>query len=111
MPVPKKVRVAPYEYTVEAHHQLSELAGAAGGCISDSERIVYDPVGGPVVVREVVLHELLHAIWSQTYLKRKFPDDGTDSKGEAIIGELAPRLLSLLRDNPKLVAWLTERTA
>ncbi len=87
--------------------QLADTAGAAGLCGKDSQEIAIDSNLGPTVEREVVIHELLHAIWSQTFLDDKYPDQEANSKGEAIIDELSPRLLDLIRSNPKLVTYLT----
>lgn len=106
MKPPKAVRVGPHVFSVSLLPELSN-AGAAGLTGTDTQEIHVDAKLGPTVEREVVVHELLHAVWGQTFLTRRFPDNGSDSEGEGIICELAPRLLALLRDNPRLLTYLT----
>ena len=106
MKPPKAVRVGPHTYSVTLAPELSN-AGASGLCGTDTQEVHIDAKLGPTVERETVLHELIHAIWAQTFLKRGYPDDSGGGTGETIIDELAPRLLALLRDNPRLVTYLT----
>ena len=51
---------------------------------------------------EVVIHELLHAMWMVWGLQ-----DG-DAE-ERVVGAFAVALTQCLRDNPQLVAWIDER--
>lgn len=53
--------------------------------------------------RNTVVHELLHAIVSMA------GDLGDDSDEERIVSTLSPWLLTMLRENPSLVRYLTER--
>lgn len=54
--------------------------------------------------RDTVLHELQHAIYSNTIIS----DDNNQLDEEATIRTTTPWLLMLLKDNPELVAWLTK---
>ena len=106
MKPPKSVRVGPHDFSVTLAPELSN-AGASGLCGTDTQEVHVDMKLGPTVERETVLHELLHAVWGQTFLSRRYPDNAGDSEGEGIIDELAPRILALLRDNPRLITYLT----
>jgi hypothetical protein len=108
-PAPSKVKVSPFTFEVRYDKEAMEAAGANGACMEDLCTILLAPGNDWLVERETILHEALHAVWGQTYLDTKIPDDAADSEGEAIIRELAPRILALLRDNPQFVAYLTEK--
>lgn len=54
--------------------------------------------------RDTVLHELLHAIASVIQV---FADPGEE---ERAVSAISPWLLSLVRDNPELIAYLTSVT-
>lgn len=64
--------------------------------------IVLDTTTPMRIQQESLLHEILHAIFKQTGLQ--FEED----KEEAVVRSLSPFLLMLLRNNLKLVAWLTD---
>jgi hypothetical protein len=100
---PDIITIAPFDYAVRDEPQLQERAGVVGLCNTDTLHLYLDgglPYG---VEAETLLHETLHAMWAQTNLQKRF----TDKQQEAVVWALAPRLLSLLRDNPELVKWLT----
>lgn len=107
MKPPETVEVAPFEVTVRFDRDAANAAGANGIWLSDTATIVLQEGNHPLVERDVVLHECLHAVWTQTPLDTEFPDEAADSPGERIIACLAPRLLHLLRANPALVRYLT----
>ena len=94
--LPAKVRVGAATYRV-----INEApdSGEQGETIESSQLIFVRP-SGPDATADTLLHECLHAIWCQA---RRNKDDE-----EEIVSALAPRILSLLRDNPKLVSFLVE---
>lgn len=58
-------------------------------------------------IREIVLHEMQHAIWFSMQLgQHKFPDD-TEDLEELVTSSLTAPLLAVLRDNPEIVKYLT----
>ena len=63
-------------------------------------RITLAPWVGPGQARDTLLHEVLHAIWSQTAL------DQDEDEQERIVRSFTPWLLQVLRDNPELVEFL-----
>ena len=104
---PRRIRIAPHWYSVRPVKSLSQAAGILGACGSDDTEIIYDPAQAGSILRETLLHEALHAVFSQTELDRVYSDE----EEERIVWSLAPRLLSLLRDNPRFVEWLKEEEA
>lgn len=60
--------------------------------------IHYDPTQSLPVLRETVLHEMLHCIFEHT---------GVDpEEHEQLIRSISPLVLETLRRNPELVEWL-----
>ena len=61
-------------------------------------RIMYDASAKPEVIRETLLHEVLHVVLEHT---------GVDNYlHEEIIASMSPLLLHILRANPRLVRYL-----
>lgn len=106
---PWPIKIAPYEYTVKHQRGFAQSSGADGATMESDELIILDNDIQGNYEKEVLLHEAMHAMWGQTSLDRDYPDGPPDSEGEKIIFTLAPRILALLRDNPELVKWLTEK--
>ena len=98
----RALRIAPYKYKVMAHKGLAAAAGVLGACANDELQILMDPDSPAQVYYETLLHESLHAIWNQTFLATKY----SSAEEEDIIYTITPRLVALLRDNPKLVEEL-----
>jgi hypothetical protein len=105
---PITIRSGAYVYDVVMDMVACGALGATGATANDDLRIYMDDRRPPGVLRDTLLHECLHTIWKQTYLVKEYDDESSDSAGERIINELAPRLLLLLRDNPRLVTFLLE---
>ena len=62
-----------------------------------------DPDLSGTVAAECLLHELLHAIYDQTSLR-----GGGKSAEEDVVSAISPLIVSVLRDNPTLVALLID---
>ena len=99
---PETVYVEPYTYEVVQDANWSAQTGNMGNCMNDMQRIIIDSSLTPQSERDTVLHELLHAIWGQTSLQKR----DTEDQQEEAIWQLTPRILALLKDNPRLVEYL-----
>lgn len=99
---PNRLQVAPFTYRVESREGWARDTGNSANCISDDQLIITDPNLSYEGEREVVLHEVLHALWAQTTLAKVHEPEAE----EAIIWTLAPRLFGFLKDNPEFVKWL-----
>jgi hypothetical protein len=67
------------------------------------QRIIIDTDNGPDQLRDVTLHEVLHACFA--LVAEHNPSDVE----EHMVSMLAPVLLDALRSNPGFVNWLTEQ--
>lgn len=102
MSAPSKVTVSPFVYTLREVPGLAD----AGVCNGDVESILYAAEMTDAQKRDTALHELLHAEFRQGLTSVLKEYDKTLE--ETLCAFLAPRVLSLLRDNPKLVSFLIE---
>lgn len=57
------------------------------------------------VIRETLLHEIMHAVWYISYLTYKKPNEFLDFEEEIVRHSSGP-MLSVLQDNPILVKYL-----
>lgn len=98
--------ISPMRVKVVAEPTLNSVGGATGALMLDSGLLLYDPKTSIESLKDTLLHESMHGIWAQTYLRYKYPDGAPDSAGEKMIGTLSPRVLAFLQDNKRLVHWL-----
>lgn len=101
----RRIKVAPFFFDVKYDDKLASVAAISGAHMEDSRVILIDPTFHVSTIRDTLLHEATHALWTQTTLDRTY----TEEQEEHIIWALTPRLLGLLRDNPLLVRFLTEK--
>ena len=101
---PTKLRIGAYTYQVKMDPKLSEVANVLGTCLSDSLIILVDHNLPDELEAETLLHEALHAIWHQTSLAKKYNDE----EEEYIVWQISPHIFRMLRENPRLVEWLTQ---
>lgn len=102
MKPPSPTRVGPYRYAVERTNMDDN--DAVGTCLTEQELIrVHDGLSF-IKERETILHEHFHAVWAE----RGILPGADDRTEELVIGPLATGALQLLRDNPRLVRYLTE---
>jgi hypothetical protein len=60
-------------------------------------------------LRQSVLHELMHAALYRAGGQYKHPVLSDSGDGEPVVNPTSRILLDILRDNPKLIKWLTTR--
>lgn len=114
-PVPKLQTIAREVARNEFVAEHAEVAGVfheeeaidlLGLTNSDEQIILIESVAaGPDTQAVTVLHEVLHAVASQAGMR----DTLTEALEESTVKRLAPLLLQVLRDNPKLIEYLTNR--
>lgn len=106
MKPPDAVLVAPRRWAVDLGDP-GLMDGTEDGVTDfDRDRIILKATLAKGSLRDVFLHELLHAIFDQLPTKRELAEVRKDLE-EDIVYALTPRLIALLRDNPKLVEYLT----
>jgi hypothetical protein len=108
MSTPTSVRVGPYTYVVKVDKdRIKELEKESdtdlyGITTHGLLEIVLQPDVADMVLRETLLHEVLHAVLFNTGLS----DRMTDKAEEHLVRALSPALFGLLRDNHNLVQYL-----
>jgi len=111
MALPARIKVGPLTYRVSSkaashdREQVEQKSELDGVCDHTKQQISLSPQLLPDASRVVLVHELLHAIFHITGLGHDM-EDGTEEK---LCRVLEGPLVMLLRDNPRLVAHLTER--
>lgn len=103
MSPPKKISIGPYLYSLQAMPGMADTDGTVGVTYVSKTLIRYDSEQSPAMQRATVLHEVLHAVAHTVGI-----DDEVELTQEAVIGRIDGILLGVLRDNPDLVAYLSE---
>lgn len=104
--LPKSVQVGPYCFVVhkcvadDLNAPDDELDTFGQTLIPSLEIFVRTDIAEDMQA-EVLLHEVLHAIYYASNLRSRFADEEED-----IVSELAIELLDVLRRNPKLTDFL-----
>lgn len=110
---PRKVKVGPLRFRIivdqGAIEQCQARAGVAdpivGYCHPSAETIYLSPNQSPRTMRATLVHELFHALSFSTGMYQQY--EARKVSEEDAIGGFDTGWLGVLRDNPKLVAWLT----
>lgn len=103
--LPKHIILAPRVMEIRFDDKLSEAAGVLGAAMADTEIILLDPAQGPNVMRDTVLHEILHVLFGQAVS----PKLGvTIDQEEQIVAGMSPHLLNFLRNNAECVIWMVK---
>lgn len=107
--IPTSVRVGSLTYTVSddrttlLERSVEDASRLMGQTDHAACTIVIDGQLAECQKRDTVFHEVIHTAVSTVGLSDEWGID----KEEAVVRRLTPTLLSILRDNPALVAYLT----
>ena len=100
--LPTKVYVLGHEYTVEEmSEQLFKEREAYGDCCNDQKKIrIYCGVAESVI-RDTLLHEVLHAVWHLTHIQNH-------DEEEKVVSRVATSMIGFLDDprNAKIITLL-----
>jgi len=101
--------ISPHVVTVADDGPACEALQARGVSFIDRNLICLHPDVTGTARAETLLHECLHLLWHNAGLGA---DEFLADVEERVVTALAPRLLALLVENPKLVEtlWELERT-
>lgn len=94
--------------TANIHPAITDAGVNVQGACDRELQIIAIRGGGALTedkARETLLHEVLHAVIGTARIE-PFGDHEAE---EQVVGQLAPHLLAVLRDNPALVAALISR--
>lgn len=103
-----------FHVSVNEHPTEALIADAPGthGAYGATDRACLKIIirGGGILsedsARDTLLHEVLHAVIGVSTMELYHAEDNLEEK---VVGQLAPLLLAVLRDNPELVAALISR--
>ena len=101
--MPKKVKVGPYDWTVTVLGSDEERCGH----VDFETRVItlwQDNITGPPHAVGILIHECLHIIYDNEKLSTLRRDK--EEREEQIVLAYEAGIVSLLRDNPKLVNWI-----
>lgn len=100
----RRAKIGAFTYDVRYDPKLQAVGGVLGTCLSDSLIILIDQNLPDEVEAETILHEVMHASWAQTGLRKRFGEEDE----EFIIWQLSPLIFGFLREpkNRSLVEWL-----
>jgi hypothetical protein len=99
MKLPTRIKVGHFVYRVERWRSEGEAGDRWGECDHGELVIRLRPVIPGTQLADTLIHEILHAIHNVWGLRV-----GDDE--ERIVAVTATALLTVFRDNPKLLAWL-----
>lgn len=119
---PKRVKIGPYDYnviwtedTIAAYESDGKFSGdysgegyLAGWGDFRSGNICVDSRLAPAAQKSTLLHEVLHQVFTVSGYHCRLDDEGS-GREERIVSALENPLLAVLRDNPQLVRYLTEK--
>ena len=97
--VPNKIKIGAVDYTV--HELKVDDRTQYGVCLYDHQRIYLSQNMKHQQASDTILHEVIHAIWSESGL-----DHIPDLNEETIVRTLATWLRIVLRDNPELAKFV-----
>lgn len=110
MKPPASIKVGPFDYTVLTDKTTCEQAVCVyGQTMASRGTILLNPEQAPSQMRDTLLHEILHAAVDAASLSVGESAPINDATEEQIVRALSPWILQAIRDNPRLVAFLTEK--
>lgn len=103
--LPRKIKVGAYDWKVSLEEGADEHCGQA-----DFEpqiiRLWPDSLTSPAHAVGILLHECLHVIYDNEDLEDKVVHSDPEDLEEDIVVGFEQGLVSLYRDNPRLLTWI-----
>lgn len=97
---PRKLKIGPYTYSIELYPDATY--SDHGACVYNHQTIFISPNQHAERAGDTLLHEVLHAVWDLSGF-----DQVADLNEENIVRSIATWLTLVLKDNPKLVEFIT----
>ena len=111
---PASVRIGPHTYAIKyddaaVNAAAIEIDRSINGFSDHNEHVIGLPIKGYAesALRGTLMHELLHCVLALSASWYKVVEQGKDAE-ESMIQSSAQLLLGVMRDNPAVVAYLTE---
>lgn len=103
---PKTIQIGPHVYTVKLRKHLSLPDRVGETTVPTGQIWLRSKMQSPSILRDTLLHELLHCIINNGAAKTAI--DLSDADEEKLICAITSQLLMLIRYNPELIEFLTE---
>lgn len=103
--IPRTIKVGPHVYTV-VRATAEDKPDILGHADFDAMEIVLRKGLRTTKLKEILLHELLHCCTYPSFTG--VYEENEKYTPEDIVNAVAPPLLQMLKDNPKLVEFLTK---
>lgn len=103
--LPSNIKFGPFDIALRVDGlATAQMGGALGITMWEGATILVKPGLPDILKKEVVLHEVLHGIIAVSNIQGPLRSNDNE---EQVVAILAPWLLAVLRDNPRLVEFLT----
>lgn len=99
MNIPKQLKIIGFDWKIKEDRNVAHEGAIHGSTHSYSQTIFLDPDNTKQKQEQTFLHEVIHAIWWQTALGKRFPESKME---EEIISALSQGLYQVLTDNKLL---------
>jgi hypothetical protein len=100
---PRKVKIFNHIYRIRRSTVAAARAADAWGWLDTQEFVIYVKPGCcGSMIREVVLHEIIHAVNNAVQV------EDTKDQDESIASRLTAGILTVFTDNPELTRWLVK---
>ncbi len=97
---PTKIRIGLFDYEIVDWNPVTAVAAHRYGECSTQERVIrVSRLHGHRQSGETLLHEIMHAIFNEWYIK-------DEDNEERTVGTMSLGLASTWRDNPEVFAWI-----
>jgi hypothetical protein len=104
--LPRRIKVGAYDWRVVIHDGPDDKYGEADFATHHINLWPENLIDGPHAVG-VVIHELLHVIYGDRNVIEVLSNgDDTEEHEEGIVLAFENGIVSLYRDNPKLLTWI-----
>lgn len=97
MNIPNTVKIGGFTWTVEQREDVTREGDAFGLTHFTKQKIFLDPNETQQKKEQVLLHEILHAIWWQQGLGARYKDK--DDLEEEMVQAMSMGLYQVLKDN------------
>lgn len=98
MILPPSIKVLGFDWEVMYSRDVTYEANAYGTTHHSSQKLFIDPTTSEQKKAQTLLHELMHAIWWQTGLGKRYDKDHPKIE-EEVVHTLSMGLYQVLKDN------------
>lgn len=106
MKLPENVKVGPHTIDIVS---APEGFDSFGQYNYDPPMIMIRDTGEHSQKADTLLHEILHVIWKDSQIVKLMEINDLDEREESMVRVIATQLTDVLRSNPKVTKYITEK--